>query len=185
VKSRLDFADFFQAEYTRLARALYLLTGNPHEADELAQEALVRLYERWERVSAMDSPTGYLYRTALNLHRNRLRQLAIRARRLLSVATPDNSDPLTAVEDRDELGRVLAVMPRTQREALVLLVWLGLDVDEAARIMGKAAAGEILVSETTRALAQPSGFSFDDRGSHTLKGLEGERRLYALRIDRV
>jgi class 3 adenylate cyclase len=55
----------------------------------------------------------------------------------------------------------------------------GVAVHEAARIMGKAAAGEILVSETTRVLAQQSGFAFDDRGLQTLKGLEGERRLYA------
>jgi class 3 adenylate cyclase len=61
----------------------------------------------------------------------------------------------------------------------------GVTVHEAARIMGKAAAGEILVSETTRALAQPSGFAFDDRGGHILKGLEGERRLYALRAERL
>jgi hypothetical protein len=39
---------------------------------------------------------------------------------------------------------------------------VGVTVHEAARIMGKAAAGEILVSEATRALAQPSGFAFDD-----------------------
>jgi class 3 adenylate cyclase len=61
----------------------------------------------------------------------------------------------------------------------------GVAVHEAARIMGQAAAGEILVSETTRALAQPSGFGFDDRGPHTLKGLEGERRLYAYAGDGV
>ena len=59
----------------------------------------------------------------------------------------------------------------------------GVAVHEAARIMGKAAAGEILVSETTRALAQQSGFVFDDRGPQTLKGLEGERRLYAFVAD--
>jgi class 3 adenylate cyclase len=59
----------------------------------------------------------------------------------------------------------------------------GVAVREAARIMGKAGAGEILVSETTRALAQPSGFAFADRGSHTLKGLEGERRLYAYLVN--
>jgi class 3 adenylate cyclase len=61
----------------------------------------------------------------------------------------------------------------------------GVAVHEAARIMGKAAAGEILVSETTRALAQPSGFAFDDKGLHTLKGLEGDRRLYAFLADRA
>jgi class 3 adenylate cyclase len=61
----------------------------------------------------------------------------------------------------------------------------GVAVHEAARIIGKAAAGEILVSQTTRALAQASGFAFDDRGLQTLKGLEGERRLYAFRADRA
>jgi class 3 adenylate cyclase len=61
----------------------------------------------------------------------------------------------------------------------------GVAVHEASRIMAKAAAGEILVSETTRALAQPSGFAFDDKGLHTLKGLEGDRRLYAFLADRA
>jgi len=56
----------------------------------------------------------------------------------------------------------------------------GVAVHEAARIIGKAAAGEILVSEATRAVMQSSGFAFDDRGLHVLKGLEGERHLYAL-----
>ena len=55
----------------------------------------------------------------------------------------------------------------------------GVAVHEAVRIMGEAAAGEILVSETTRALVQARDFAFDDRGMHMLKGLEGERRLYA------
>jgi class 3 adenylate cyclase len=55
----------------------------------------------------------------------------------------------------------------------------GIAVHEAARIMATAGAGEILVSEATRALAQPSGFAFDDRGAHTLRGLDGERRLFA------
>ena len=55
----------------------------------------------------------------------------------------------------------------------------GISVHEAARIMAAAASGEILVSETTRVLAIASGLQFEDRGVHSLKGLEGERRLYA------
>jgi class 3 adenylate cyclase len=55
----------------------------------------------------------------------------------------------------------------------------GVAVHETARIMAEAAADEILVSETTRAVALTSGFDFEDRGSHTLKGLPGERRLFA------
>ena len=43
----LGFEEFFQAEHVRLGRALYLLTGSAAEADELTQEAMVRVYERW------------------------------------------------------------------------------------------------------------------------------------------
>jgi class 3 adenylate cyclase len=56
----------------------------------------------------------------------------------------------------------------------------GVAVHEAARVMGKAGAGEILASETTRMLASTAGLQFEDRGLHELKGLAGEWRLYAL-----
>jgi class 3 adenylate cyclase len=55
----------------------------------------------------------------------------------------------------------------------------GIAVHEAARIMGAAGEDEILVSETTRALAATSGLAFEDRGVHQLKGLPGEWRLFA------
>lgn len=69
-----SFEDFFAAEHLRLRRALYLVTGSLSEADEVAQEALVRTWERWDRVGAMRDPTGYLYRTAMNVHRSALRR---------------------------------------------------------------------------------------------------------------
>ena len=55
----------------------------------------------------------------------------------------------------------------------------GVAVHEAARIMAAAADDEILVSDLTRALAMSAGLSFEDRGAHDLKGLEGEWRLAA------
>lgn len=55
----------------------------------------------------------------------------------------------------------------------------GVTVHEAARIMAKAGPDEILVSELTRALAGTAGFTFEDRGTHVLKGLDGEWRLAA------
>ena len=60
------FEDFFHAHHERLLRAMYLATGDRHEAEDLAQEAFVRILERWERVRGLDYPVGYLYRTALN-----------------------------------------------------------------------------------------------------------------------
>lgn len=55
----------------------------------------------------------------------------------------------------------------------------GVAVHEAERVCAAANGGEILVSETTRALALASGLDFEDRGAHELKGITGERRLYA------
>jgi class 3 adenylate cyclase len=55
----------------------------------------------------------------------------------------------------------------------------GVAVHEASRIMAAGATDEILVSDLTRALAGASGLRFDDRGTHTLKGLEGEWPLAA------
>ena len=57
----------------------------------------------------------------------------------------------------------------------------GIAVHLAARVMGLAAAGEILVTETTRDLVAGSGLEFDERGTHVLKGVEGRRRLAAVR----
>jgi RNA polymerase sigma-70 factor (ECF subfamily) len=128
------FEEFFQAEHVRLARALYLLTGSAAEAEELTQEAMVRVYERWDRVRQMDSPQGYLFRTALNLHRSRLRWVANRARHILQpTASPD---PAEVVQSRDILSRALASLPTGQREAVVLVEWLGMDQEEAAAALG-------------------------------------------------
>jgi len=55
----------------------------------------------------------------------------------------------------------------------------GVAVHEAARIMAAAGDDEILASETTRVLAMTTGLTFEDRGMHTLKGIEGDWRLFA------
>jgi class 3 adenylate cyclase len=55
----------------------------------------------------------------------------------------------------------------------------GLAVHEVARLAAHAVPDEILVSEATRALVAGSGMTFEDRGDHQLKGLDGTRHLYA------
>ena len=131
-----EFAEVYEREYSRLARACLLLTGNASEAEDIAQEAFLRVYARWEAVRAMDSPEGYLYRTALNLHRKRLRRLAVRARhRFETVAERGGID---AIDERLDALRAVASLPRGQREALIMVEWLDLDMDEAAAILGIA-----------------------------------------------
>ncbi|HSJ49963.1 MAG TPA: adenylate/guanylate cyclase domain-containing protein, partial [Actinomycetota bacterium] len=56
----------------------------------------------------------------------------------------------------------------------------GVTVHEAARVLGVAEPGEILVTSVTRDLVGPEQMRFDDRGEHRLKGLSEARRLFAV-----
>src|SRR5215203_4782763 len=113
-----DFEAFFEAEHERLLRALFIVTGSAEEADELMQDAFVAVWERWDRVGGMDDPTGYLYRTAMNRFRSRLRSTRVAARRVVSADPPP--DLFEAVDDRDLVVRALAGLSERQRAALVL-----------------------------------------------------------------
>ena len=130
----LDFETFFRAEYPQLARACYLLTGDPAEAEDLAQEAMARVFERWGRVISMDSPAGYLYRTAFNLNRKRLRHLGVVGRRVFTEVF--DRDPADLAETKHEVLRALGALPLAQRQALVLVGWFGMDANEAGRVLG-------------------------------------------------
>ena len=129
-----EFPDFFEAEHDRLGRAMYLVAGDVAEAEELAQEAMVRVCERWDRVRRMESPVGYLYRTAFNLNRKRIRRLVVQARRRPAAAGP--ADDTARVDDRDEIDRLLARLNDGQRRAVVLIDWLGFSDEEAGRVLG-------------------------------------------------
>lgn len=130
---RAAFSDFFAERFQRLARACLLLTGSAAEGEDLAQEAMAKVLERWDRVSAMEDPEGYLYRTALNLHRNALRRLTIAARRQVLREPSDERD---ATDYRLDLLRAIRSLPRAQREALVLVDWLGYTSEEAGVLLG-------------------------------------------------
>lgn len=129
-----SFEAFFEAEHGRLLRALYLVTGNAQEAEELMQDAFVAVWERWERVSGMETPAGYLYRTAMNRFRSRLRRASRVARR--AIGSMERGDAFTAADERDALARALARLPERQRSAIVLMEVLGYGSAEAGRILG-------------------------------------------------
>jgi RNA polymerase sigma factor (sigma-70 family) len=141
----IAFDGFFEAERERLLRALFLLTGNREEAEEVLQESFIAVWERWDRVGAMEDPTGYLYRTALNRYRSRLRRAGRAARRVVGQA--HGRDGFADAEDRVELGRALSRLSPRRREAIVLTELLGYGSAEAGRVMGVADA-------TVRRLAQ-------------------------------
>ena len=132
----IAFEDLFRSERTRLFRALCVLTGNRAEAEDLAQDAFVRVWSTWDRVGAMDDPTGYLYRTAMNGARSRYRRSVLSLKRQLRPS--EYRDELSIAHDRVELARSLARLTYNQRAAIVLVDLIGLSSEEAGAVLGIA-----------------------------------------------
>jgi RNA polymerase sigma-70 factor (sigma-E family) len=150
------FSEFFEALHASLFRAMYLLTGNRQEAEELMQEAFVRVLERWERISRMDHRDGYLYRTALNLYRNRRRRARLAVGRL--AAPPGAADEFARADERDALARALAKLAPRQRAAVILTELLDLSSDEAGEFLGiKAGTVRALAHQGRNALREALG----------------------------
>jgi RNA polymerase sigma-70 factor (ECF subfamily) len=129
-----DFELFFEEHHARLFRALWLMTRNRFEAEEVMQDAFLKAWERWDRVASMQDPVGYLYRSAMNLYRSRLRRVAVALRKAARQLPPD--DELAAVEEREAVVRALAPLTPGQRAAVVLMDVLGLSSDQAGEALG-------------------------------------------------
>jgi RNA polymerase sigma-70 factor (ECF subfamily) len=134
----ISFDVFYSALFVPLFRSMLLLNGNAAEAEDVTQEAFVRVLERWESVSRMEAPNAYLFRTALNLERNRLRRAWRRSRRVPEERDVKQDFSQEAVERADVL-RVLRGLSREQREAIVLMDFLGMTSEEAGRVASVSA----------------------------------------------
>jgi RNA polymerase sigma-70 factor (ECF subfamily) len=149
------FEAFFEATHQRLFTALCLVTGDRYEAEEISQEAFLRVLEHWERVAEIDDKESYAFRVAMNVFRNRYRRAALAVRRSLSLA-PQASDDLAAVDARDEVIRLLRPLPPRQRAAVLATSILDLSADEAGHLLGMRPA-------TVRALASRARGRMKDR----------------------
>lgn len=146
-----SFVTFYDRESQLLFRRLWLVTGNRAEAEELMQDAFLRVWERWDRVGQMDDPVGYLYRTAMNLFRKRYRRALLAIRR--SVGLASSEDDFADADDRETVRRVLATLPPRQRAALVLTEMLGYTPKDAGHVLGVKAS-------TVRSLSHQGRDSF-------------------------
>jgi RNA polymerase sigma-70 factor, ECF subfamily len=151
-----SFERFFEAQHARLYGTLCLVTADPREAEDVMQEAFLRLWERWDRVRAHPDPAGYLYRTAFNLHRSQLRRAVRAARRRFADQEPP--DQLARVDDRQTLLAGLRRLPRRQRTAVVLLDLMGMTSEEASRLLGvRPVTARVLASQARGRLREAEG----------------------------
>ena len=157
--SALSFEDLFADQHERLYRAVYLIVGNSHEAEELMQDAFVKVLERWDRI---DNPAGYLYRAALNSTRSRFRRLRLAAKRTLSPGEPEDPFAGIVADLRDQVVRSLRTLPERQRAALVLLDLLDLRSEEAAEVLRVTPATVRSLASHARAALKLSMEAEDD-----------------------
>ena len=128
------FEQFFLETNRELAGALWLVTRNSHEAEEIAQDAYLKLWERWPRIAVMDDPASYLYRTAWNLWRSRGRRAAVAVRKAIHTIPAD--DVTETVDSREAVMRAMASLTPRQRAALVLVDLFDMTSEDAAKALG-------------------------------------------------
>jgi RNA polymerase sigma-70 factor (sigma-E family) len=143
------FSAFVTVRWSSLVRTAYLLTGDHHEAEDLVQTTLVKLYPRWRGIRE-DEATGYLRQALINNNRSRLRRR--RVVQLLTPFLPETPAPVEADRDSDALVRALATLPERQRAVVVLRYWEDLSVEQTAYELG-CSPGTVK-SQASRALAK-------------------------------
>jgi len=128
-----EFKDFFEAEYRPLRRLGFLLTGDWAEAEDLAQEAMVRTYRAWSRIKERERPGAYARTVLVNRRRSLLRRSMI-ARKHEEMLRSKEYAP----DDGEEgvvLWEAIRSLPRRQRAALVLRFYEDLPEAEIAQIL--------------------------------------------------
>lgn len=131
------FASFLRDHHASLYRTAFLLTGSDHQAEELLQDTVVRLYPRWDRVCRAESPAAYVRRALINAFISGRRRPSSR---VLPLTTEHEKaggrDPFAALDDRSALWPLLLDLPERQRAALVLRFYVDLPDAEIAASLG-------------------------------------------------
>lgn len=133
----MDFEAFAQSQKPKLLRYATVLTGDPHQAEDIVQDALVRLYVKWRRVSKTDRPELYARRVVthefLAIRRRKATRLTVLQRDPDDVRhDPDHGEQAA---DRDEMSLLLNRLPYRQRAVLVLRYYEGFTDKEIAELL--------------------------------------------------
>jgi RNA polymerase sigma-70 factor, ECF subfamily len=128
------FESFYSSNYVPLVRTLWSYCGERGTAEEAAQEAFVRASRDWRRVSKMRSPTGWIYRVAMNEVNGKYRRRAAFWRAATRHGSVERQEP-DDVAGRVGLQQALQRLPARQRAALTLHYFADLSVQETAEVL--------------------------------------------------
>ncbi|WP_194910854.1 SigE family RNA polymerase sigma factor [Catenulispora rubra] len=148
-----EFHDFFERHYAELSRLAFLLTGESEGADDLAADAMLALWHRWDRLRAADHPVAYARGVVANMARNRTRR-AIRERSRVRLLWAGRTE---RVEEPDVAGGVdvraaLARLPFRKRSCVVLRHAFDMSEKETAQALGISVG--TVKSQTSKGMAE-------------------------------
>jgi RNA polymerase sigma-70 factor (ECF subfamily) len=124
--------EFMRAHYPRLVGGLTLHCGDAALAEEMAQEALTRVWDRWDEVRKHPSPQAWAWRVALNLTTSWFRRRSAERRAAERVGLPPEEAPVSDTADRLAVRDAIRHLPDRQRAVVVLRFYDDLSVAEAA-----------------------------------------------------
>ena len=143
-----EFIEFATVTSPRLRRTAFLLCGDWHTAEDLAQITLTKVFGSWRRISRKDAVNAYATRILVNTY------LADRRRKrvgeVLTDTLPERVVQPQAPETRMVVLDALATLPPRARAVVVLRYWSDLSVDQVAAVLG-CSAGNVK-SQSARAL---------------------------------
>jgi RNA polymerase sigma-70 factor (sigma-E family) len=142
------FDEFVASALPPILRFARVLTGNEHDAWDLAQDAFARVGARWSHVESTGNPVGYVRTAVVRLNLNRLRRLR---REVLTRSPPEPIGRVPEYADVLDLETALSSLPPRQRATLVLRFYEDLSVAETAQIM-RCSEGTVK-TQTSRGLA--------------------------------
>jgi RNA polymerase sigma-70 factor, ECF subfamily len=131
-----EFAELYDVAYGRVVAHAYAITADLGDAQELAQEAFLRTWQRWDQIRRYHDPAAWVIRVVHNLAVSRWRRARTAARGLLRMGGPETS-PGPGPESV-ALVRALQQIPAAQRRALVMHHMADLSVAEIAAEEGVA-----------------------------------------------
>ena len=134
VTSAEEFVEFVEAVYPQLRRTAFLLCGDWHTAEDLAQTALEKVFVSWHRIRQQDAVHAYTHRTLVNsyLAHKRLK----RTGELVTGWFPERATEAPATETRIMALDALATLPPRTRAVAVLRYWADLSVEQVADVLG-------------------------------------------------
>lgn len=125
--------DVYRREHAPMVRLAHLLVRDREVAEELVQDAFLRLHARLDRV---DDPGAYLRTTVVNLCHGHGRRLVTARRHAPVLAGPDRTEAPPLPPELDEVWLALGALPDRCRDALVLRYYADLPTEEVARLLG-------------------------------------------------